>query len=89
MIRFNLILFFCCTIFTACKTKYATKEFKVSQTPLSPDYNSLESWAAHPDKNDSIIDIFYTRVTLVKTQRSNVQNYQFHLKKMPHQNDEA
>ena len=60
MIRFNLILFFCCTIFTACKTKYATKEFKVSQTPLSPNYNSLESWAAHPDKNDSIIDVFYT-----------------------------
>ena len=60
MIRFNLILFFCCTIFTACKTKYATREFKVSQTPLSPNYNSLESWAAHPDKNDSIIDVFYT-----------------------------
>jgi len=60
MIRFKLILFFCCTIFTACKTKYATKEFKVSQIPLSPNYNSLESWAAHPDKNDSIIDVFYT-----------------------------
>ena len=60
MIRFNLILFFCCTIFTACKTKYATKEFKVSQIPLSPNYNSLESWAAHPEKSDSIIDVFYT-----------------------------
>ena len=60
MIRFKLILFFCCTIFTACKTKYATKEFKVLQTPLSPNYNILESWAAHPDKNDSIIDVFYT-----------------------------
>ena len=60
MIRFKLILFFCCTIFTAYKTKYATKEFKVSQIPLSPNYNSLESWAAHPEKNDSIIDVFYT-----------------------------
>ena len=60
MLRFKLILFFCCTIFTACKTKYATKEFKVSQIPLSPNYNSLESWAAHPEKNDSIIDVFYT-----------------------------
>ena len=60
MIRYKLILFFCCTIFTACKTKYATKEFKVSQAPPSPDYNNLESWAAHPEKNDSIIDVFYT-----------------------------
>ena len=31
MIRYKLILFFCCTVFTACKTKYATKEFKVYQ----------------------------------------------------------
>ena len=60
MTRFKLILFFCCAIFTGCKTKYATKEFKASQTPLSPSYNNLESWAAHPDKNDSIIDVFYT-----------------------------
>ena len=60
MIRYKLILFFCCTVFTACKTKYATKEFKVYQTPSIPNYKSLESWAAHPEKKDSIIDVFYT-----------------------------
>ena len=59
MIRFRLILFLFFTIFTACKTKYATKEFKNSQIPASPNYDNLDSWAAHPDKNDSIIDIFY------------------------------
>ena len=60
MIRFSLFLFLCFAIFTGCKTKYATKEFKNSQLPVSPNYNNLESWAAHPEKNDSIIDIFYT-----------------------------
>ena len=59
MKRFKLIIFFC-VILTACKTKYATKEFNVSQTPLSPNYCNLESWAAHPEKNDSIIDVYYT-----------------------------
>ena len=44
----------------SCKTKYATKEFKLSEAPVTPDYNNLENWAAHPKKNDSIIDIFYT-----------------------------
>ena len=60
MIRFSLFLFLCFAVFTGCKTKYATKEFKNSQLPVSPNYNNLESWAAHPEKNDSIIDVFYT-----------------------------
>ena len=38
MIRFKLILIFCCTIFTACKTKYATKEFKVYHLYYANDY---------------------------------------------------
>ena len=42
-----------------CKSKYATKEFLVSEIPKSPDYKELNSWAAHPLKDDSIIDIFY------------------------------
>ena len=44
----------------SCKTKYATKEFKYSDTPEVPNYENLESWAAHPSKTDSVIDIFYT-----------------------------
>ena len=42
-----------------CKSKYVTKEFKYAEAPKSPDYNKLNSWAAHPDKNDTIIDKFY------------------------------
>ena len=43
----------------SCKTKYATKEFIYSEAPKSPDYSELNSWAAHPEKNDPIIDAFY------------------------------
>ena len=43
----------------SCKTKYATKEFKYSEAPKSPNYSELNSWAAHPEKNDTIIDKFY------------------------------
>ena len=59
MIKFKIILLLCFAVFTACKTKYATKEFKNSQLPASPNYKILESWAAHPEKNDSVIDVFY------------------------------
>ena len=45
---------------SSCKTKYATKEFKLSEAPAIPDYSNLENWAAHPKKNDSTIDVFYT-----------------------------
>ena len=41
----------------SCKTKYATKEFIYSEAPKSPDYSELNSWAAHPEKNDPIIEI--------------------------------
>ena len=44
----------------SCKTKYATKEFKYSDAPAVPNYENLESWAAHPNKTDSVIDVFYT-----------------------------
>ena len=44
----------------SCKTKYATKEFKYSDAPAVPNYENLESWAAHPSKIDSVIDVFYT-----------------------------
>ena len=43
----------------SCKTKYATKEFIYSEAPKSPDYSELNSWAAHPEKHDPIIDAFY------------------------------
>ena len=43
----------------SCKTKYVTKEFKYSEAPESPNYSELKSWAAHPEKNDPIIDVFY------------------------------
>ena len=56
--RIQLFLF--CLIFIySCKTKYATKDFIISEIPSSPNYSKLESWAAHPNKNDSIIDTFY------------------------------
>ena len=42
-----------------CKSKYETKEFKYAEAPKSPDYSKLNSWAADPDKNDTIIDKFY------------------------------
>ena len=42
-----------------CKSKYATKDFILSESPSPPDYSNLESWAAHPEKNDTIIDLFY------------------------------
>ena len=58
MIRLT-ILFFTLSFF-GCKTKYVSKEFKISEAPLIPDYSNLENWAAHPKKNDSIIDVFYT-----------------------------
>jgi len=45
--------------FSGCKTKYATKDFIFSEVPSKPDYSKLKSWAAHPEKNDSIIDLFY------------------------------
>ena len=44
----------------SCKTKYSTKEFKYSDAPAVPNYENLESWAAHPSKTDSVIDVFYT-----------------------------
>ena len=44
----------------SCKTKYATKEFNYSDAPEVPNYENLESWAAHPSKTDSVIDVFYT-----------------------------
>ena len=45
--------------FSGCKTKYATKDFIFSEAPSKPDYSKLKSWAAHPEKNYSIIDLFY------------------------------
>lgn len=56
--RIKLFVLICITL-VCCKTKYATKEFKISETPNSPDYSNLDSWSAHPDKNDPIIDVFY------------------------------
>ena len=59
----NLIRIACLLLLlslSSCKTKYATKEFKLSEAPVSPDYGNLENWAAHPKKNDSTIDVFYT-----------------------------
>ena len=57
---FRLIsLLFSITIFS-CKTTYVSKDFRIADAPASPDYSDLENWAAHPKKNDSLIDIFYT-----------------------------
>jgi len=55
----NKIIFLLCLVLASCKTKYVTKEFKESELSSAPDYNKLSSWAANPEKNDSIIDIFY------------------------------
>ena len=56
---FKLVYFLLFLTISGCKTKYATKEFKISQIPKAVNYGDLEGWAAHPDKNDSIIDVFY------------------------------
>ena len=48
---FNFLLIF---TLVGCKTKYATKEFKYSEAPKIPNYSELNSWAAHPEKNDTI-----------------------------------
>ena len=56
---FRLFNFLLILTLVGCKTKYATKEFKYSEAPNSPDYSKLNSWAAHPEKNDEIIDKFY------------------------------
>ena len=56
---FKLVYFLLFVSISACKTKYATKEFKISQIPKAVNYGDIEGWAAHPDKNDSIIDVFY------------------------------
>ena len=56
---FKFVYFLLFLTISGCKTKYATKEFKTSQIPKALNYNDLDGWAAHPDKNDSIIDIFY------------------------------
>lgn len=53
------LFIYVCTI--SCKTHYSTKDFKITEVPISPDYNNLESWAVHPDRNDSLIDVFYNK----------------------------
>mgnify|MGYP001307264354 CR=1 FL=1 len=61
LIRVKFLIFLLCISILGCKTKYATKDFIYSEIPLAPDYSKLDSWAAHPEKNDSIIDSFYTK----------------------------
>ncbi len=56
--RLKLLLFTLISI-QSCKIKYATKEFSISEIPIAPDYSKLDSWAAHPQKKDSAIDVFY------------------------------
>ena len=57
MKNFYLIIILICL--SSCKSKYATKEFVFSEAPIKANYGSLDSWAAHPKKNDSVIDVFY------------------------------
>lgn len=56
---FRLAIIVLLTIFSSCKTGFKTKDFKLSELPLIPNYSELSFWAAHPEKNDSIIDMFY------------------------------
>jgi hypothetical protein len=35
-------------LFLSCKTTYLTKEFKIAQLPMAPDYSQEESWAVLP-----------------------------------------
>ncbi len=56
--RKYLLLIVIFIFFSGCKTKYATKDLIFSEVPSKPDYSKLKSWAAHPEKNDSIIDLF-------------------------------
>ena len=51
-------LFFVLTI-VSCKTTYLTKPFTESEVPKEPDYSNLNSWIAHPNIKDTILNKFY------------------------------
>ena len=52
MIRPVLLLFCCCLCLCACYRFKPRNAFDPAQIPPAPNYASLESWAAHPDKAD-------------------------------------
>ena len=43
---------FCTFLFMACWSVQPKTPFDAAQVPLQPNYSLLDSWAAHPDKDD-------------------------------------
>ena len=56
----HILLFLIGILFLGCKTKYATKDFLISEIPKKPNYSNISSWAAHPQKKEGILNDFYT-----------------------------
>jgi hypothetical protein len=46
---------------SSCKSTYDTKPFTNADVPKAPDYNNLNSWAAHPELKNSPISEFYNK----------------------------
>ena len=62
-------------LISSCKTTYDSKPFVKEEIPNEPDYNNLESWAAHPkieispltkyNQEGSRADVFYIYPTII------------------------
>ena len=48
-------------LISSCKTTYNTRPFLVKEIPNEPNYNSLDSWAAHPEIENSPLSEFYDK----------------------------
>ncbi len=88
--------FFSLTVFS-CKTVYMTKPFIEAEIPKDPDYSNVNSWIAHPEIQDTILnnfypeniddlkaDVFYIYPTLITDKKNNSWNADIYDKK---QND--
>ncbi len=76
----------CLTVFS-CKTTYMSKPFVESEIPKEPNYANLNSWIAHPEIKDTILnafypenienlkaDVFYIYPTLITDKKNNTWN---------------
>ncbi|MDA9357024.1 DUF3089 domain-containing protein [Flavobacteriaceae bacterium] len=67
-------------LINSCKTSYDTKPFSANEVPNTPNYINLDSWAAHPNlensplskfyNTESKVDVFYIYPTII-TETSN------------------
>ena len=45
----NILYVLIFILVSSCKSTYDTKPFTKADVPKAPDYNNLNSWAAHPE----------------------------------------